>query len=229
MNTSSASTTNTPTTATKPSVKDRVLLDYPGGERLNDEPLVATFDHFISVEECQALIAAAQPQLQRALVSDGKEGVVSKGRTGQNCWVGHHHDAVISAVSTRLSELLTLPLENAESFQVIHYAESQQYAPHFDAWDADTPSGERCMARGGQRLVTCLLYLTTVNDGGGTTFPKLDLTVNAQQGRLVVFNNCYPGTAKRHPHSLHGGMPVNQGEKWACNLWFRERQYQRST
>ena len=26
----------------------------------------------------------------------------------------------------------------------------------------------------------------------------------------------------RHPKSLHGGSPVWGGEKWACNLWFRQ-------
>ena len=30
----------------------------------------------------------------------------------------------------------------------------------------------------------------------------------------------------RHPKSLHGGSPVWGGEKWACNLWFRQLPYQ---
>jgi len=36
-----------------------------------------------------------------------------------------------------------------------------------------------------------------------------------------------PGTDSRHPLSLHGGQPVLVGEKWAANLWFRERDYRR--
>jgi prolyl 4-hydroxylase len=30
----------------------------------------------------------------------------------------------------------------------------------------------------------------------------------------------------RHPKSLHGGSPVWGGQKWACNLWFRQHAYQ---
>src|SRR5690606_31092572 len=88
--------------------------------------------------------------------------------------------------------------------------------------------GQRCMARGGQRLITCLLYLNDVERGGATGFPSLDLTIKARKGRLLLFHNCYPGTNQRHPDSLHGGLPVEKGEKWACNFWFREGLYQRA-
>jgi len=43
---------------------------------------------------------------------------------------------------------------------------------------------------------------------------------------MVLFHNCHQGSNVRHPDSLHGGMPVIQGEKWACNFWFREKAYQ---
>jgi prolyl 4-hydroxylase len=115
-----------------------------------------------------------------------------------------------------------LPLRNAESFQVIHYGPTQEYRAHFDAWEHGTERGNRCMAKYGQRLVTCLVYLNTVEDGGATGFPKLGVEVRPEPGKLVIFHNCHAGTVTRHPHSLHGGLPVIAGEKWAANLWFRE-------
>jgi hypothetical protein len=45
-------------------------------------------------------------------------------------------------------------------------------------------------------------------------------------GRIVLFHNCYPDSTKRHDKSLHGGMPLDKGEKWACNFWFRENRFQ---
>jgi prolyl 4-hydroxylase len=81
------------------------------------------------------------------------------------------------------------------------------------------------MAKGGQRLVTCLMYLNDVAVGGGTTFPKLNLEVSARKGSMLVFYNCYRDSTLRHPDSLHGGLPVQRDEKWACNLWFREAPY----
>lgn len=193
--------------------------------QLADEPNVRVFDDFVSDSEIAHLIAAGNQDLAPALVSLGEKGSLSQGRTGRNCWIAHSHDPIIAALSDRISALIALPLLNAESLQLIHYFETQEYAPHFDAWDAGTEAGDRCMKRGGQRLVTCLLYLNDVEQGGGTNFPKLGIIVEAKKGRMLVFNNCHPGTTIRHPSTLHGGMPVLTGEKWACNLWFRERSY----
>lgn len=199
---------------------------YETGARINEDPQVCIFENFLSALEVEQLLAAASSKLKRAQVSADTQGVTSDGRTGSNCWIPHGYNGVIQGLSERVAEVLGLPLENAESLQVVHYREGQEYAPHFDAWDAATERGRRCMLRGGQRLVTCLLYLNDVEQGGSTCFPELDLEVRAKRGRMLLFHNCHTGSTVRHPASLHGGMPVIAGEKWACNFWFRELQYQ---
>ncbi len=193
---------------------------------VNEQPAVYVYEGFASAAEAEALITAAQDGLGRALVSQARAGAESLGRTGENCWLRHDTNPLINGLCKRLSALVGLPLEHAESLQVVHYTAGQQYAPHFDAWDAATERGRRCMARGGQRLVTCLLYLNSVQRGGGTGFPKLDVEIMAKRGRLLVFHNCYAESEERHPHSLHTGLPVLQGDKWVCNLWFRAQPYQ---
>ncbi len=199
---------------------------YDTGNQVNDDPLIVVFEDFLSDEEITELLAAAQPKLQQALVSDAKTGVKSAGRTGSNCWIPHAYNPVIANLSQRVATLVGIPLENAESLQVVHYGEGQQYAPHYDAWEMGTERGDRCMARGGQRLLTCLMYLNQPAQGGGTSFPKLDMEIRALRGRMVLFHNCQSGSTHRHELSLHGGMPVGSGEKWACNFWFREHPYQ---
>ncbi|QIB65881.1 prolyl hydroxylase family protein [Kineobactrum salinum] len=196
---------------------------FATGRLLHQLPLVQQIDDFASEEEVASLLAIATPRLQQALVSDARQGIASAGRSGRNCWVRHDASPPVLSLCRRISALVGIPLERAESLQVIHYGPGQQYAPHYDAWDAGTERGQRCMARGGQRLATCLLYLNTVTAGGGTVFPKIGLEIPARQGRLVLFHNVFPGTNQRHPDSLHGGAPVTEGEKWACNLWFREQ------
>lgn len=47
-----------------------------------------------------------------------------------------------------------------------------------------------CLCRIGNRIVTSLVYLSDVAGGGQTTFSNLDLTVEPQQGRVLVFHNC---------------------------------------
>ena len=196
---------------------------YETGEEINSDPLVYVFEDFLILSEIEHLLAAAEPKLQQALVSAAHGGVKSAGRSGSNCWIPHDHSLVTQAIASRVAALVGMPLDNAESFQVVHYDQSQEYGPHFDAWDAATERGQRCMAKGGQRLVTCLLYLNNVEAGGGTCFPQLDIEVSAKKGRMLLFHNCYVDSAVCHPSSLHGGMPVLQGQKWACNLWFREK------
>lgn len=197
---------------------------YEIGQKVNDDPLVYVMEDFLGSKEIESLLDAARPKLQQALVSSAKSGVTSPRRSGSNCWIPHSYSPNIEELSLRVAEVVGTGLEFAESLQVIYYEETEEYAPHYDAWDAATERGQRCMAKGGQRLVTCLLYLNDVEEGGGTCFPKLDMEVRAKKGRMVLFHNCHSGSLIRHPDSLHGGMPVLKGEKWACNFWFREQQ-----
>jgi prolyl 4-hydroxylase len=198
---------------------------YPHGQRLHAAPAVWLFENFASAEELQALTQAAREKLQPAEVSGDKGGYLSPGRSGSNCWIDHTHSALTLQLAERVSKLVRIPLQQAESFQIVYYGPGQEYKPHFDAWDDDSERGRRCMERGGQRLVTALLYLNHVEAGGATSFPKLGLEVHPLRGNLLLFHNCYAGTNRKHENSLHGGMPVTAGEKWAANLWFRERDY----
>jgi prolyl 4-hydroxylase len=203
-----------------------VTLDsrYLNGRQLHADPAVWVFDGFASRSETAALRAAAVDLLKPAQLSGAMSGYLGAGRTGENCWVRHDHGPVIKRLAMRVSDLVGLPLNQAESFQVVHYGPGQEYRAHYDAWDASTESGRRCMARGGQRLVTTLLYLNDVEAGGATGFPQLALEVQPVAGTLLLFHNCgWDTTSRPHPSSLHGGLPVVAGEKWAANLWFRER------
>jgi len=198
---------------------------YPRGQRLHVAPAVWLFENFASAEELSALMEAAWEKLQPAEVSGDDGGYLSPGRSGSNCWINHGYNALTLQLAERISKLVKIPLAHAESFQIVHYGPGQEYKPHFDAWDDDSERGRRCMERGGQRLVTTLLYLNYVEAGGATGFPKLGLDVKPVPGNLLLFHNCYAGSNRKHDNSLHGGMPVTAGEKWAANLWFRERDF----
>ncbi len=201
----------------------KVKESYDFGSQLSADPLVVVEDAVLSAGECEHIIDLARGRLEAAKVSAAEKGVFSPGRTGSNCWLNHLQSPIVCDVITRISNMVGIPAANAESLQVIHYAESQEYRPHFDAYNTSTERGVRCTAKSGQRMVTALLYLNTVGQGGGTGFPELGIEVPAVEGRILVFHNTLPGTTEVHPLSMHGGQPVTVGEKWACNLWFRER------
>ena len=85
------------------------------------EPEVYTIDNYLSDEECKHFINLGKPNLERALVSGSSNGYISKGRTGQNCWIRHNTDEITQRVGERIAKLIGIPLENAEAFQIIYY------------------------------------------------------------------------------------------------------------
>ena len=201
---------------------------YEIGERLADDPLVWVIDDFVTTDERDHVIELASSNMQEAKVSRLGANVTSEKRTGRVAWIKHDQTLIVRGLVRRVGDLVGLPVTHAESLQVVHYGETQQYKPHFDAWDVATPKGRQKTARGGNRLVTALMYLNEVGAGGSTGFPELGIEVEAVPGRLCLFHDLEVGSSNRHPRSLHGGLPVESGEKWACNLWFREHKYQES-
>jgi prolyl 4-hydroxylase len=193
---------------------------------LHNKPRVEIIDNFIDVSMCAHLIEASYDKLERAQVVGGNNSILSEVRTGSNFFLRHDYSERTKELGERISKMVNIPLSHAEQYQIIYYGENQEYKPHFDSFDTSTdvewnnlaPSG------GGQRILTFLMYLNTVEEGGGTIFPELDLIVQAKQGRIVIFEDVLPGTITPHPLALHGGMPVIKGEKWAVNLWFHEKE-----
>lgn len=190
---------------------------------LREDPGVFYISNFLSDDECQHIIDVALPCMKQSLVSDNNKGSVSNGRTSNNAWIRHNHDDITLQIAEKISKIVNIPLQNAEAYQVIHYKENGEYRSHYDSWEHDNSEKTlRCMKYGGARLKTALVYLNTVEEGGSTKFPKLNISVSAEKGTLLIFENTYKNTNIRHPLSEHAGMPVIKGEKYAFNLWFRE-------
>ena len=191
---------------------------------LAKDPYVATYSNVLSDEECQHFIDISRESLKRALVSENNKGVVSAGRTGSNTWIQHDHDEITKKVGERIANIVGMPLENAEAFQVIYYGITQEYRQHYDSWLHDgSDKTHRCMNKGGARMKTALCYLNDVTKGGGTKMTKLNITVPAEKGKLLVFHNTVSDIDHtRHELSEHAGLPVEEGEKFAFNLWFKE-------
>jgi len=189
---------------------------------LSREPLIYFIDDVLSDEECEYFINLGKPKLKQALVSGDNQGYKSQGRTGSNCWIEHNHDSITTQIHQRISDLVGYPAENAESYQLIHYDETQKYEYHKDSFPMTlNEKSKRCMSIGGQRLLTALVYLNNVEEGGETDFKNANVSISPKRGRMAVFENTQKGTLIPDEKSLHSGRPVIKGEKYAFNLWFR--------
>ncbi|MEZ5661867.1 MAG: 2OG-Fe(II) oxygenase, partial [Burkholderiaceae bacterium] len=76
------------------------------------------------------------------------------------------------------------------------------------------------------RIATLVLYLNTVEEGGETAFPKINVAVRARQGAAAYFEY-HNAQGQLDPRCLHAGVPVRRGEKWIATKWLRESAYVR--
>ena len=213
----------------EPLLDDAPLFIEADGQRIEvlmtlASPRVVLFGNVLSAEECELLIAAARPRLQRSLTvkKDTGDGEVNQERTSDGMFFERGETPAIARIEARLAQLLNWPVENGEGLQILHYQPGAQYKPHYDYFDPAQPGTANILARGGQRVGTLVIYLNNPAKGGGTIFPDVHLEVAPRQGNAVFFSYERPHPSTR---SLHGGSPVIEGEKWIATKWLREREF----
>ena len=195
----------------------------------NYKQMIAVVHDFISQEECEEILAYSWQNMERSTVAskDGK-GQKHDKRTGSNTWLQHDASPIIKGVADRISQMVRMPLKNAEPFQVVYYKENEEYDYHWDSFDeSDDVATEEYTKNGGQRLITVLGYLRDVPKGGETGFNHLGVNIQPRRGSVIVWWNVEPNTTKREIKSQHAGLPVLEGEKYAFNLWFRENEFKK--
>jgi len=202
------------------------VLDGLDLRLLNLNPLVLIADGFASPEECAAAIRAAEGKLERARILDANfVSQVSEVRTNRHAVIDHRKDGMLWGLCLKLGVLLRLPFNHAEPLNVLNYQPGEEFQPHSDGHDPSRTGAEAELPRGGQRLFTAIVYLNDVTGGGGTAFPELGLEVAPKRGRLLLFANTWAGSRELCALSVHAGLPVTGGEKWAATFWWREKPY----
>jgi prolyl 4-hydroxylase len=187
-------------------------------------PRVVVFGGLLSAAECEAVIAQARPRIARSETVDNETGgsEVNAARTSSGMFFGRGESPLISSIEARIAALLRWPVERGEGLQVLHYHPGAEYKPHYDYFDPMQPGSAPILKRGGQRVGTLVMYLNTPEQGGGTTFPDVQLEVAPIQGNAVFFSYDRPHPQTR---SLHGGAPVIRGQKWVATKWLREGRF----
>jgi len=112
-----------------------------------------------------------------------------------------------------------------ESLQFLRYELNQEYKEHWDFFMPGYPAWDEEIARNGQRSVTFFVYLNNLPDaesGGETGFVKLNLKVKPKRGRAVFWYDTL-ASGKVDERTLHAGLPVLKGTKYAMNIWIRDR------
>jgi len=186
------------------------------------KPWVVTFENFVSDVEIDGILSSVEGQFARSTDQGAKsaqgvqEQITSTSRTSENAWCQGkcqiHPSSV--AVVKRISEVVGVPVENFEQFQVLSYAPNQYYRTHHDM------SGSDNQMPAGPRIYTFFLYFSDVEEGGETNFPELNITVRPKKGSALLWPSVLSeNPTAQEPLTHHQAISVRKGHKLAANLW----------
>jgi prolyl 4-hydroxylase len=200
------------------SIAGRLRAPAAAGQTLSANPFIRAIPGFCTPSECQWLIAAAGPRLERATLHN--EGV-GEGRTNQFAVLNLvHTDLVAEMIRTRIADEIGAPLPCLEISQVLRYGVGEEFLLHCDGLDPQRNRDE--IERFGQRAATFLIYLNEDFAGGQTSFPHLGINYRGKTGEALVFANLGPNRMP-DPRTQHAGCPPTRGVKWLFSQWIRDR------
>lgn len=198
---------------------------------ISNPPWVITFDNLLTKEEADDLVQLGYKYKYTRSEDVGErkfdgshDSVQSTRRTSENAWCSSREGCreldVPKTVQDRISTILRIPGKNSEDLQLLKYEKGQFYKTHHDY--IPHQKDRQC----GPRILTFFLYLSDVEEGGGTNFPKLDLTVEPKIGRGLL----WPSVLNADPMNIddrmkHQALEVVAGTKFAANGWIHMYDY----
>lgn len=185
-------------------------------KKLHEDPKIFLLNNFISAYEAQHMKKLAESRMQPSLCDENQK---NEGRTSYSAMFANNQDPITQNIAQRAADMVGYPVSHVEGLQVVRYQKGQEFKPHYDYLPEHMKKN-----RGSQRIFTFFIYLNDVADnmGGKTCFPELKLEVKPQK-LAALFWPDVDKTGKEDPRTLHGGMPVQEGEKWAINLWIHDK------
>lgn len=178
-----------------------------------EEPLVVILDNMLSDEECDELIRLSTDKLKRSKIGTTREKNAL--RTSSSVFIEENDNLIIARIEERIEAVMDIPIEHGEGLQILRYTPGQEYKAHHDYFSSTSNVTNN-------RISTLIMYLNDVEQGGETFFPHLNLSITPQKGMAVYFEYFYTDPLL-NDLTLHGGAPVEVGEKWVATQWMRKQ------
>jgi len=203
------------------------VMPDPPSEEIKYGPWVVTLDTFLTDEECDLLIQLGGEEGYEISMDVGAkkfdgsfEGYKNNRRTSTNAWCKEGCAEKASSVLQKIENVTGIPDANSEYLQLLQYNVGQFYKQHHDYIPHHTERQE------GVRILTVFLYLNDVEEGGGTDFPGLGVTVQPKRGKVLIWpsvKNDNPNA--KDPRTEHQALPVTKGIKFGANAWLHQRDF----
>jgi len=206
-------------------------------------------DDFLSQDECNQIIEMAKRRLQKSFTWDVTTGssIVNEYRKSDQMFFNKRENPLISSIEDRVANLTGYPVENQEGLQIVFYRETNYYYGHWDYFAPEYEGNQAVINRGGQRVVTVLMYLNNMYANfitekvtpeqeqemgekapiGDTWFPRMNLSVRPDKaGKAIYWHNMKQDGITVDPTTYHCGRPVPRSAvKWICTCWIRSGKF----
>ena len=213
--------------------------NYSGSfHRVSWSPHLYVMDGFLSPSECESMIKNAYPTLSTgSLVGDNINKKIKDLRF--TVVPADRFTRVEHNVVDRIHDHIRISEPHGEILQVSEYLPGQKYTLHPDS--IDSSPGPHSM----QRIVTVLMYLNDVDEGGHTVFPRangqnqhitrhdtepwnLEYICNLEEsfkvapkaGRAIFWYNHHTDLTWDQ-NTIHGACHVTKGIKYVAQRWIR--------
>jgi len=202
----------------------RKWLEAPQGRIVFEVPRVTIVEDFAPARICDWLIESARPRLSTAEIYNRDTGQPEQDAERRSNSVVTFNlgqfDVILTVLQSRIAALAGVTVDDLEPPMILHYAQGQQYAAHYDYLDPRVPLMAREIAQNGQRVATFLLYLNDGYESGETDFPRLNWRYKGKKGDALLFWSVNPAGVADNT-TLHAGTPPTSGEKWVLSQWIR--------
>ncbi len=185
---------------------------------LNTDPLIREYSNFLDIHTCKKIIEDFGEELKPSMTTDGKNHMLHEGRISKSCFIDSR-EKIIEPIIKKLLKNIETDKYFFFNPQFTLYETGGRYIAHSDAFDFRDHKISKKIKSKGQRVITNIIYLNNVFEGGETSFPMLQIKVPPEAGKLVSFNNCMKGTLDMHPMSIHESLPVIKGKKYILTFW----------
>lgn len=197
------------------------VFEYSSIDEPYIEPII--YDNFITQNDAEYIIKQSENSFRDSEIVGDK--INTNIRKSQTHWINKNTDPIAKKIIEKVCEITKMPFENAEDLQVVKYKPNGFYNQHHDACCDNVKECHEFVKRGGQRIVTMVIYLNDGFEGGSTKFPTLGKEYKPSKTGGILFFPTEKNGKKCHPKSLHAGTPVIKGEKYIANVWIRERKF----
>ena len=189
----------------------------------HEVPEIALIHDFVSPDETKTIINLSRGKMKSTPYNQfGKRKQFTKDRTSKMKYMNESLVPEVMNFSKRIELAMKLNLLHepfaSENFQIMNYGLGGKITNHVDETGLEAYTVR--LKTGGPRIITFMIYLTSVEAGGHTIFPQPGISVKPMEGSALFWWNLRPQD-NYDSRVSHLGCPVMYGNKWIANKWVK--------